>query len=140
MSYIDTNVFIYAIESHSKYGKRCKKILEAIESRRLKGSASVLVLVEIINVITKLNKILTKEGKKTLDLKQNIEAILSLPITWFDLNFLVIERSSEYIYDVNGVDYIHIATMEINSVNNVISADADLDKIKTITRIDPLDY
>jgi predicted nucleic acid-binding protein len=140
MIYIDTNIFIYAIENHPKYGKACKKILEDIESEKLKAASSVLVLVEIINVITKLNKILKKEGKKMLDLKQNVEAILSLPITWIDLNFLIVERASEYTYDINGVDYIHAATMDINSINEIISADEDLDKVKTIKRIGPLDY
>ena len=140
MHYIDTNIFIYAIENHPKYGTVCKKILEDVESEKLKVSASILVLVEIINVLTKINKILKRERKRILDLEANIEAILSLPIKWIDLNFFVIERASEYTYDVNGVDYIHIATMEISSINEIISADGDLDRIKTIKRIDPLRY
>jgi len=140
MHYIDTNIFVYAIENHPKYGKSCKKILEDIESEKLKVSASMLVLVELINVITKLNKILKREGKKSLNLRNNIEAILSIPITWIDLDFLIIEKASDYDYDINGVDYVHIATMEVNSVGQIISADTDLDKVKTIERIDPLSY
>lgn len=140
MIYIDTNVFIYAIENHPKYGNKCKKILTDIQAEKLKVGASVLILVEIINVLTKLNKILMKEKKKHLNLKENVNSILSLPITWFDLDFLTIEKASEYSYDINGVDYIHAATMEVNSIDEVISADEDLDKIKKIKRIDPLDY
>lgn len=56
MIYIDTNVFIYAIENHPKYGNKCKKFLEDIENEKIKVAASVLVLVELINVITKINK------------------------------------------------------------------------------------
>jgi predicted nucleic acid-binding protein len=140
MIYIDTNVFIYAIENHPKYGEACKKILLDVESEKVKASASILVLVEVINVLTKINKILEKQGKKPLDIEENINAILSLPITWFDLDFLIIKNASKYTYNVTGVDYIHIATMEINSVTEIISADEELDKIKFIRRIDPKEY
>ncbi len=140
MMYLDTNIIVYAIENHPKYGKVCKRILEDVEYGKLKVSSSVLVLVELINVITKLNKILIKRGRKELDLRENIEAVLSLPITWIDLDFLVIEKASEYSYEINGVDYIHLASMEINSINEILSADLDLNKVKSIKRIDPLDY
>ena len=140
MIYVDTNIFIYGIENHPKYGELCKKILLDIESEKVKVSASVLVLVEIINVLTKINRILKGQGKKPLDIKENIDAILSLPITWFDLDFLIIKKASEYTYNVTGVDYIHIATMEINSVTEIVSADDELDKIKFIRRIDPKEY
>lgn len=140
MIYIDTNVFIYAIENHPKYGNACKKFLLDIESERVEAGASVLVLVEIINVITKINKILKKQKKKPLNLRKNIDAILSIPIIWFDLDFLVIKRASEYAYDITGVDYVHIATMEINSIGEIISADEELDKVKVIKRIDPRKY
>jgi predicted nucleic acid-binding protein len=62
---------------------------------------------------------------------------LSLPIIWFDIDFLVIRKASEYSYNVSGVDYIHLATMEINSVKDIISADKEWNKIKWINRIDP---
>ena len=32
MKYLDTNVIIYAIENNSKYGNKCKNILEQILS------------------------------------------------------------------------------------------------------------
>ena len=137
MIYLDTNILIYAIENHPVYGKACGKIMEDIESERLKAGASVLVLVEVLSVLNKINRLLKEEGKKQLDLRKNIEAILSLPIVWFDLNFMVIKRSSEYSYDVSGVDYVHVATMDLNSISEVISADEELDKIKPIRRIDP---
>lgn len=53
---------------------------------------------EIVNVLTKINRII-----------------------WFD--FSIIKRASEYTYPITGVDYIHIATMEINLAWEVISVD-----------------
>ena len=137
--YLDTNIIIYAIENHPKYGVACKKILSDIESGKLKVSCSMLVLVEIINVLTKINKILKNEGKE-IDIKKNVEAILSLPIIWFDLNFFVIKKASEYDYAISGVDYIHVASMEINSITKIISADEEFDKIELVKRVDPLRY
>lgn len=139
MDYLDTNVIIYAIENHQKYGKACKKILEHIVSQKIKVCSSMLVLIEIINVLKKINKILNKDGQKELDLEKNIESILSLPIIWLDINFLIIKKASEYSYDISGVDYIHLASMELHSSKKIISADKELDKIEFIKRIDPLE-
>lgn len=138
MKYLDTNIIVYALENHPKYGKSCKKILSNIESEKLKVCSSILVLVEFLNVLTKINKILKKENKKQLDIAKNVDAVLSLPIVWFDLNFFTIKRASSYDFSVSGVDYIHIATMELNDVKEVISADKELDKVDFIKRIDPL--
>lgn len=140
MIYLDTNVIVYAIENHPKYGMPCKKILEDIESRKLEASASVLVLVELINVLTKLNRILKRRGRKPLSIKENIQAVLSLPLVWIDLDILIIEKASEYTFEINGVDYIHVASMEVSSINEVLSADKDLDRASTVRRIDPLEY
>jgi predicted nucleic acid-binding protein len=70
MMYIDTNVFIYAIENHPEYGQHCKRVLIKIESNEIKACASILVLIEIINVLTKINKILEKNGQKQLDIQK----------------------------------------------------------------------
>lgn len=137
MIYLDTNIIIYAIENHPKYGKACKKILLDVESGKLKVCSSMIVLVEIINVLTKINKILKREK---LDVKKNIDAILSLPIIWLDLNFFVVKKASEYDYNISGVDYVHVASMELNSITKTISADEELDKVDFIKRTDPLKY
>lgn len=140
MIYVDTNVFIYAIENHPRYGAGCKKILEDIQEGRLEAACSILVLVELINVLKKINDILSRERKSILNLRANIEAVMSLPVTWLDLDFLVIERASSYSYDVGGIDYVHISSMELDSITEIISADIELDRVKNLTRVDPVDY
>jgi predicted nucleic acid-binding protein len=140
MKYLDTNILIYAIENHPKYGKACKRILSDVESGKIKVCASFLVLVEFLNVLVKINKVLKRRRERLLDLRKNVDAVLSLPIIWYDLNFFLIKHASEYDYDVSGVDYVHIATMELNMVHEVLSADKELDKIPFIKRINPLEY
>ncbi len=140
MRYVDSNIFIYAITNNEKYGGFCKKILLDIEDEKLKACASVLILVEIFNSLSKINKELKKDSKKTLDIKQNIDAILSYQITWFELEFLTIKKAAEYLYNIASTDYFHLATMELNSIKEIISADIELDKVEFIKRIDPLEY
>ena len=140
MKYLDTNVIIYAIENDSKYGKECKKILLDVERGKLKVCASMLILVEFINVLTKINKILKNERKEELNIKKNVEALLSIPIIWFDLDFLIIKKASEYDYNISGVDYIHLATIEVNGIKEIITADEEFNKVSFIKRIDPLEY
>lgn len=140
MRYIDSNIFIYAITNNEKYGNACKKILFDIENEKLKVCTSILILVEIVNSLSKINRELKKTNKKLLDIRQNIDAILSYPITWFELEFFTIRKSTEYLYKIASTDYFHIATIELNSIKEIISADAELDKVNIIMRIDPLDY
>jgi len=140
MKYLDTNIIVYAVENHPVYGEACKEILSDVENGKIEVCSSVLVLVEFLNVLTKINKVLKRKNEKTLDLTKNIDAVLSLPIIWYDLDFLLIKHASEYDFDVSGVDYIHVATMELNGVYEVLSADKELDKVSFIKRMDPLSY
>ena len=140
MKYLDTNVIIYAIENHPKYGEKCKDILKAVEDATLEVCASTLVLVEVINVLCKLNRILEEAQKEKLNIRKNIDATLSLPIQWIELDFAIIRRASEYVFKVSGIDYVHVASMELNLVNEIISADEELNKIDFIKRIDPLTF
>ncbi len=137
MKYLDTNIIIYAIENHPKYGKKCKEILQQIQRRKLEVCSSILVLVEVLNVLTKLKRTF-KDNE--LDIEGSINALLSLPIVWYELSFPVIKHSSKYDFKVSGVDYIHIATMELNSVFEILSADKELDRVSFIKRVDPLDF
>jgi len=140
MKYLDTNVIIYAIESHPKYGEKCKDILKAIENAELEACASTLILVEVINVLCKLNRILEEKQREKLNIRKNIDAVLSLPIKWIELDFAVIRRASEYEFRVSGIDCVHVASMELSLITEVISADEELDKIDFIKRIDPLTF
>ena len=140
MIYLDTNVIVYAIENHPKYGNSCKKLLLEIESGKLKVSSSIFVLVELIGALNKINKLLLNEKKAAVSIEENINAVLSYPIVWHDLNFITIRKASEYEYNIRTADYMHIATMQLNGIEKIISADADFDKVKFIERVDPLDY
>ncbi len=140
MKYLDTNIIGYAIEDHEKYGSSCKKILNDVQCGKIKVCCSILVLVELINVIKKINKELKKKGRTELEMRANIDAVLSLPIQWVEMEMFIIKRAAEYNYNIAGADYIHIATMEVNGVYEILSADADFNVPQHLKRIDPLEY
>ena len=99
MKYLDTNVIVYAIENHPKYGAKCKKILQDVESGKLRVSCSMLVLVELMSVLERLNRVLSKQGKRELVIGDNVEALLSIGIAWIDLDFLIIEMAASYSFE-----------------------------------------
>ena len=136
MIYIDTNIFIYALQKHPKYGKSCSRILLDIELGKLSVCASMHLLAEILVTLNRINK----ELGTRINIQESIDAVLSYPITWFALDFIEIKLASKYNYPISSGDYIHIATAEINNVNEIISADSEFDKINFIKRIDPLKY
>jgi len=140
MKYLDTNILGYAIENHPKYGQSCKKILQDIQDGTLRAASSVLVLSELIGVLKKINKELIRRKIPELDIRANIDAVLSLPITWLELELFIIKRAAEHTFPAPGADYVHAATMEIHGITHIISADQDFDRAGGIKRIDPLQY
>ena len=52
----------------------------------------------------------------------------------------MVKKAAEYDYNIIGADYIHVATMELNSITKIISADEELKKVDFLKRIDPLEY
>lgn len=140
MIYLDTNIIIYAIQNHPLYGKACATLLRDIERGRLKTGASSLVLLEVYGVLRKFNGTLRRKKEKEFDIQANFDALLSLPITWFDMSVYVIERSITYTESVQTGDYVHIATADIHGMREIFSADKEFDRISWIKRIDPLTY
>jgi len=140
MIYLDTNIIVYAIENHPHYGKPCTAILEAIEAKRVEVCASVLVLVELVNVLVKINRLLNKAKKSLVKIADSVDAVLSLPIVWLDLEPVVIRHAAQYTFNTVGIDYFHVASMELHSVSEILSADEELDQIPFLRRLDPLRY
>lgn len=133
MIYIDSNIFFYAKIMDRKYGKACAKVIEDIANGEIKACISPLVAIEVANA-------LRKYGME--DIKDTIDAILSLNITIHPLDEFIVRIAAE-IFDEFGIspyDCIHVATMNADGIKEIISADKEFDEIKNIKRIDPLYY
>ncbi|MBI4043557.1 MAG: type II toxin-antitoxin system VapC family toxin [Candidatus Diapherotrites archaeon] len=140
MKYLDTNIFIYALENHEKYGKACAKILQDLEDGRLKAACSFLVPIELIGAIQKLNKMNPKARQPELSPSKTLDIIFSYPLVWLDIGLFTIRHAATYSDELFGADCIHAASMELNGVREIISADADFDRLRGIKRVDPLKY
>ena len=46
-AFIDTNVFVYALEMHPRYGEKARTLLEKVDSGEVEGIISTLVLMEV---------------------------------------------------------------------------------------------
>ncbi|MEK6970482.1 MAG: type II toxin-antitoxin system VapC family toxin [archaeon] len=140
MKYIDTNIFGYAIENSEKYGRSCTRILQDLEDGKIMLACSHLVPIELMGVLSKINKERKKQKLPPMDVERNIEAVLSYPIAWLDINFFIIRKAASHSSELMASDRIHAATMELNDIKEIISADTDFDTIPGIRRIDPLEY
>jgi len=129
--YIDTNIWIYAMIAHPKYGEKCREILKKIEDKRLKAAISTQVLGEVAGVLYSKYKV--------KDTTSQLNAVLSYPIEIYIVYPDAIRVAAEYAreYGITPYDGIHIALAVEHNVRDIISADKELDKVELIKRIDP---
>jgi len=129
--YIDTNVWVYAMIAHPKYGEKCREILKKIEEEKMKAAISTQVLGEVAGVLYSKYKV-----KDTIS---QLNTVLSYPIDIYIVHPDVIRVAAEYArdYDITPYDGIHIAVAVEHNVRDIISADKELDKVELIRRIDP---
>jgi len=131
--YVDSNIFFYARILDRKYGVACSKILEQLVAKKFEGVISLLVFLEVGNALHKYR--LKKEVAST------IGAIASLPLVTyiFDMHVLQEAVNIHTQEDISIYDCVHAATMKQAKTTHILSADHDFDRIRGITRIDPLE-
>lgn len=134
MIYVDTNIWIYAMTAHPKYGKKCRLILEKLEKGELEAAISVQVLSEVADVLYR------RFGFRNT--VKHVSAILSYPLKLIDLTPDIVVRAAEYSRDYGILPYdgIHIASALSSLATEILSADKELDKVGIIRRVDPLEF
>jgi len=127
--YLDANFFIFAKFSEERKGMRAREILQSIISGR-RAVTSVLAIDEAMWV-------LRKEGWNTV-LRAFVEEIYGMRnLDVREVPALVPLRALDFIerYNLRPRDAFHVAIMEEFGMNEIVTDDADFDKVKTITRI-----
>lgn len=115
--FVDTNVFIYALTAHPRFGKIAKNILERIEGGEA-TMTSTLVLCEISWVLEAMGK----QG----DVKPTLEKILSyenLEVVDFSGDDLLIGANNMVAQGVDFNDGVNLALMMRRGVSEVYSND-----------------
>ena len=115
--FVDTNVFIYALTAHPRFGNIAKDILERIEGGEA-TMTSTLVLCEISWVLEAMGK----QG----DIKPTFEKILSyenLEVVDFSGDDLLIGANNMVAQGVDFNDGVNLALMMRRGVSEVYSND-----------------
>lgn len=150
-TFIDTNIFLYAISDHPRYGTKCNNFLDRIKLAEIRGVISVIVLNELIH------KMIIAEIAQKKDLKsiQVIRYIKNNPQILKELESYEIIKDVETSYNLEIVDVkkedflqaqslmpryfllsndaLHLAIMEREGINKIATNDPDFDRVKDIT-------
>jgi predicted nucleic acid-binding protein len=115
--FVDTNVFIYTIIAHPRFGKIAKNILERIEEGEV-ALTSTLVLCEVAWVLEAMGR----QG----DIKPTLEKIMSfrtLEVIDFNEDDLLIGANNMSVEQVDFNDGVNLALMMRLGILEVYSND-----------------
>jgi predicted nucleic acid-binding protein len=125
---LDSNVFIYAALGNSELGENSVKLLSKSGSRQF--YTSFLTLDEVVFVV-----------RKNRDLASAVEigkAMLEMDgLNFVDVNYRVAQNALQATekYGLLPRDAIHFASMQEYSLKEIVSEDADFDKLPGIKRL-----
>ncbi len=120
--FVDTNVFIYAIQGHPEFGEVSKIILERIDS----GEKAVTSQINLAEVCWWLEK-----HKRSEEIEEEIKLISSI----FHLEIIPLDMrdfiaASEFVkkYKIDFNDCISLAVMKRMNISTIYSNDRDFDR------------
>jgi predicted nucleic acid-binding protein len=133
-AFIDSNIFIYAAQSHPRFGKKCRQIIEDIENEKIVAITSSLNISEVGEVISRY------VGKE--EAIKAVELVSALPMS---IEPVTKENSIDAIsiyckYNINYADAIIVSVMQEKFVDTIITNDKHFDKVKGIEAIKPNRY
>jgi len=115
--FVDTNVFIYALTGHPKFGEAARGIFERVEAGEA-AVTSTLVLCEVAWVLEAMGR----QG----EVKSTLEKILSyaaLEVVGFDEDDLLVGANNMLFYHIDFNDGVNTAIMERFGIGEAYSND-----------------
>ncbi len=133
--FLDANVFMYAAGKAHPFKQPCQQILQAVEAEQLPAATNVEVLQELLYRYSHIQLL-----DKGIQLCRYIleYPLTILPVTPADMTFALGLLSQTQ--DLPPRDAIHAATMQTNTITQILSADKHFDRIAGIQRLDPLTF
>lgn len=135
--FLDVNIFMYAAGAPHSYKDVCVHILADVENGLLRAAINTEVLQELLYRYSHI-KLSDKGIQLCRDIMEYPLTILS--VTERDISLAIDLFETHRAAGVKPRDAIHAATMQNNSIVQVISADKDFEAFTSLTRIDPLAY
>lgn len=125
MRFVDTNVFVYAVTAHPRFGEDAKRILERIEAGEL-AVTSTLVLCEVAWVLEAMGR--QGEIKSTLE---KIFSYRSLEVVEVCGDDLLLGANNMAVHKLDFNDGVNVALMMRRGISEVYSND-----LKHLGRLD----
>jgi len=148
--FVDTNIFLYSITIHSKYGKLCGKFFDRIKAGELKGKISVLILNELIHKLI-IGEVSEERGIKPFQaiqyIKKNPRVLSSLKVfeviedVESNYNLTIVDVKREHFalaqkmmqeYHLLSNDALYLAVMKKENITDIATYDSDFEKVKGI--------
>lgn len=120
--FVDTNIFLYAIQAHPEFGEKSRKILEQID----KGEKAVTSMMNIAEVCWWLEK--HGRGDKIEEEIRLINSILNLEIIPLTIDDFILAAKFVKEYSIDFNDCICLAVMRRMNISTIYSNDRDFDK------------
>ena len=124
---LDTNIFVYFLEDHPRYGGWCGSLFERIEHRRTWGVTSTVSLLEVL---------VEPYRTQNDELLQKVFALLTTypHLTWVPVTLEVADRAADLRarYRLSTPDAIQVATAIISQATKFIGNDKALRRVKEI--------
>ena len=129
MTYLDTNILVYAAINNGKEGEKCRRLLTQISHSDKDIMTSILTWDELVYSIWK------KEGREKA-VQQGKEIFYFPNLRFLEADIKVIQKAQQIIENIGlkPRDAIHAATAILNNCSEIISDDPDFDKVKEIKR------
>jgi uncharacterized protein len=137
MTFLDTNVFIYAAGRESAYKASCARILADVVRGSFPAAISSEVCQEVMYIYHR---------RQRSDLAvEVVDRILKMPLTVLPVGKVEMDLAVAIYRETQAAglpprDAIHVAVMRQNAIRRVISTDPHFDVLEDIERVDPQDY
>ena len=130
MFYLDANFFVFALFDNTKKGENARILQKGIIEGKHSAATSVLTIDELMWVIVKLQR-------KNI-LRQVVEDIYAMPnLEVRGVPSLTPVSALDFMekYNLKPRDAFHTAIMKQFQLTDIVSDDADFDRVKGIKRI-----
>lgn len=127
--FVDSNIFLYALQAHPQYGKTAKNILERIDTEE----NAVTSLINIGEVCWWLES--HQKGDLVKEKLELIDALLFLQIESISLEDFLKAAAFKKTYNIDFNDRLSLAVMKRKQIKEIYSNDSDFDKVEWVKRI-----
>ncbi|MFW6111318.1 MAG: type II toxin-antitoxin system VapC family toxin [Thermoproteota archaeon] len=127
--FIDTNIFIYTLEKHPRFGIKSKNILEKVDSAEIQAYTSTLTLQEICWYL--------EADQKIPQMREAVERILNSQVKIIQVppsGILEATKLKQNFPKIELNDLINYSLMKIKQIKRIYTNDRHFDKLPDIQR------